>query len=66
MNRFKIGTRLTLGFGLMIVFMAILMAVSLMRMNAGAQATTEITERGMKVEQHSNGCIGHVVRPGLA
>ena len=51
MNRFKIGTRLTLGFGLMIVFMAILMAVSLMRMNAGAQATTEITERGMKVER---------------
>ncbi|QIM49848.1 HAMP domain-containing protein [Pusillimonas sp. DMV24BSW_D] len=51
MNRFKIGTRLTLGFGLMLVFMAILMAVSLMRMNAGAQATGEITERGVAKER---------------
>src|SRR5690606_6369018 len=51
MNRFKIGTRPAAGFGLMLLFIAVLVAVALWRMEGAAQATSEITEHRFEAER---------------
>src|SRR5690606_28419028 len=51
MNRFKIGTRLAAGFGLMLLFIAVLVAVALWRMQGAAQATNEITQHRFEAER---------------
>lgn len=51
MNRFTIGTRLFAGFGLMLLFVALLMAISLWRMQGAADATQSIIERRVPIER---------------
>lgn len=51
MNRLSIGARLTACFGIMLLLTAILMAVSLWRLDAAAKATTEITGERFKIER---------------
>ncbi len=51
MNRLSIGARLTASFGIMLLLTAILMAVSLWRMDGAARATNEITGERFNVER---------------
>lgn len=51
MNRFSIGARLTTCFAIMLLLTAILMAVSLWRIDGAARATNEITGQRFDVER---------------
>lgn len=51
MNKLKLGARLSLGFGSVLLLTAVLMAVSLWRMQDAASATSHITEHRMQVER---------------
>lgn len=60
MNRLRIGGRLALGFGLVLLCTAVLMTVALWRMNAAAQATQEITGQYLESERLISRWMGFI------